>query len=68
MDTESQLKIIRLMILVMLISSIHILGFSGYYYFQEPEKITTLGTKPVTSGFGEINLYDPENSEINTRT
>jgi hypothetical protein len=40
------------------------MGFSVYYYFQEPEKITILGTKSVISGFGEINLYDPETTNL----
>ena len=67
MNTESELRIIRPILFSMLISSVVMVGFFGYQYFQEPEKTTILGIKSVRSGFGEINLYDPENANLFTR-
>jgi hypothetical protein len=60
MNTESQLKIIRPVLFIMLISSIVLMGFFGYMYFEGSERDIVLGTKTTISEFSEINLVNPE--------
>ncbi|MBS1268905.1 MAG: hypothetical protein MAG458_01640 [Nitrosopumilus sp.] len=64
MELKTELRIIRWTMIVMIIS-----GMFGLtvFFLSEPSdstKSVALGTKIVFSGFGEINLHNPENVNL----
>ncbi|WP_428325971.1 hypothetical protein [Nitrosopumilus sp.] len=63
MDVKSELKLVRLSLIVSIIAGI---SFLGVLFLDTPNdtKNDILGTETAFSGFGEISLFNPQNAGL----
>jgi len=60
MEQKTELRRIRWALIVLLFASIGTFAGLEFMYSSEPTKSMNLGTKIAVSGFGEINLFNPQ--------
>jgi hypothetical protein len=60
MEQKTELRPIRWALIILLFASIGTFAILEVVYSSEPTKSTDLGTEIAFSGFGEVNLFNPQ--------
>ena len=60
MEQKTELQLIKCALIILLFASIGTFAILEVVYSSEPAKSTDLGTEIAFSGFGEVNLFNPQ--------